>query len=60
MLEKKAILKFSGQDVSFSLEEIDEMYVPEFEWWIRRLGRHYEEKNKQIQESNNQSNQRVR
>lgn len=52
MLEKIALLKFTGQDIQFNLFELEEMYVPEFEWWIKRLNRHYEQKSQMLQQQN--------
>ena len=39
-MEKKAILKF-GEHTQFSLTEIDNMYVSEFYWWLKKKDQFY-------------------
>ncbi len=50
VLEKKAVLKF-GEHTQFSLTEIDNMYVPEFHWWIKKKEEFYKAISEKIKES---------
>lgn len=55
VLNKKAILKF-GEHTQFSLEEIDNMFVDEFFWWIKTKEEYINEMVKKLKEANQPRN----